>query len=70
MGAKKIRVTAHCNTTIGEENIIMGALSDEDLELVVGLIENIRVEYFDCGHGIHLDKKKDFVKTVVKTLED
>ena len=57
------------NTTIGDGNIIQGALTDEDLELVISLIENIEVEYFDCGHGIHIDKKKDFVKSVVKTLE-
>ena len=58
------------NTIIGEGNIIQGALTDEDLELVVSLIENIDVEYFDCGHGIHIDKKRDFVKSVVKTLDE
>ena len=58
------------NTLIGEDNIIQGALTDEDLELVVSLIENINVEYFDCGHGIHIDKKKDFIKSVIKTLEE
>lgn len=58
------------NTIIGEDNIIQGALTDEDLELVISLIENIVVEYFDCGHGIHIDKKKDFVKSVVKTLDE
>lgn len=58
------------NTTIGDGNVIQGALTDEDLELVVSLIKNIDVEYFDCGHGIHLDKKKDFVKSVIKTLEE
>ena len=52
------------------QNIIQGALTDEDLELVVSLIENIDVEYFDCGHGIHIDKKRDFVKSVVKTLDE
>lgn len=57
------------NTIIGDDNIIQGALTDEDLKLVVSLIENIDVEYFDCGHGIHVDKKKDFVKGVVKTLD-
>ena len=56
------------NTIIGEGNLIQGALTDEDLKLVVSLIENISVEYFDCGHGIHIEK--DFVKSVVKTLEE
>ena len=58
------------NTVIGDENIIMGALTDEDLELVVSLIENIDVEHFDCGHGIHVEKKRDFVKSVIKTLKE
>ena len=57
------------NTIIGEGNIIQGALTDEDLELVISLIKNIDVEYFDCGHGIHNEKKKEFVKSVIETLK-
>ncbi len=56
------------NTTIAEDGLIQGALSDDDLKLVTDLIENINVEYFDCGHGIHVEKKKDFVKSVINTL--
>lgn len=57
-------------TTIGEGGLIQGALTDDDLELVKNRIENIKVEYFDCGHSIHSDMKKDFVKSVIKTLND
>lgn len=46
------------NTKIADDGIIMGALTDEDLQQVTGLIKNIRVEYFNCGHGIHNEKKK------------
>ena len=57
------------NTIIGEDGLIQGALTDEDLELVVSLIDGMEVEYFDCGHAIHNEKKKDFVRCVLGTLE-
>ncbi len=57
------------NTKIGDDDIIMGALTDEDLQRVTDLIKNITVEYFDCGHGIHNEKKKEFVKSVIETLK-
>ena len=57
------------NTKIGDDGIIMGALTDEDLNQVTELIKNIKVEYFNCGHGIHNEKKKDFVKSVSETLK-
>ena len=56
------------NTKIGDDGIIMGALTDDDLQQVKDLIKNIRVEYFNCGHGIHIEKKKEFVKSVIGTI--
>lgn len=56
------------NTKIGDDGIIQGALTDEDLKKVCSLIENITVEHFDCGHGIHNEKKREFVKSVTGTL--
>jgi pimeloyl-ACP methyl ester carboxylesterase len=58
------------NTKMSDDGIIRGALTDEDLKHVTGLIGNIRVEYFNCGHGIHNEKKKEFVKSVISTLEE
>lgn len=58
------------NTKIGDDGIIMGALTDDDLQQVTGLIKNIRVEYFNCGHGIHIEKKKEFVKSVIGTRQN
>ena len=57
------------NTKIGDDGIIMGALTDEDLQQVTDLIKNISVEYFNCGHGIHIEKKKEFVKSVIETVK-
>ena len=52
-------------TTIGENGLIQGALTEEDLEKVKSLIKNINIEYYDCGHGIHFEKPKQFLKTLV-----
>ena len=56
------------NTTIGADGLVQGALTDEDLEEVTGLIKNIKVEYFDCGHGIHSEKPKEFIRSVIELL--
>lgn len=52
------------NTAIGEDGLLQGALSNEDLAQVNALIENMEIVYFDCGHGIHSEKPKEFVKAV------
>ena len=57
------------NTTIGKDGLIQGALTDENLEQVIKLIRNIKVEYFDCGHGIHSEKTKEFINCVNRALE-
>ena len=56
------------NTIVAEDGLIQGALSDEDLKHVTSLIKNIKVEYFDCGHGIHSEKPKEFIRCVNETL--
>ena len=56
------------NTTIGTDGLIQGALTDEDLKQVTSLIKNIKVEYFNCGHGIHSEKPKEFIKCVNQIL--
>lgn len=52
-------------STIGEDGLLQGALSDEDLKQVCSLVNDISVEYFDCGHGIHTEKAKQFAKAVL-----
>ena len=53
------------NTTIGEQGLLQGALSEEDLKQVDELIENMTIEYYDCGHGIHGEKPKQFIKALI-----
>lgn len=57
------------NTTIDENGFVQGALTDEDLKKVSELIEKIQIEYLDCGHGIHNEKPKEFVKCINKILD-
>lgn len=56
------------NTTIGADGLVQGALTDEDLKQVTSLIKNIKVEYFQCGHGIHSEKPKELIRSVNETL--
>ena len=53
------------NTTIGENGLLQGALSDEDLQRVNALVENMKIVRFDCGHGIHTEKAKQFVEVIM-----
>ena len=44
--------------------ILMCALSEDDLAEVVHLT-NCSVVRFDCGHGIHIEKKREFLKVLL-----
>ena len=52
-------------TTIGENGLLQGALSDEDLQRVNTLIENMKIKQFDCGQGIHTEKASQFVEAII-----
>ena len=49
-------------TNIGEDGIQMCALTEEDANRVSNLIPECRIVHFPCGHGIHVEKKKEFLK--------
>ncbi len=51
-------------TNFDDKGILLAATSDEDVNLVQNLISNCNVVLFDCGHGIHIDKKKKFIETI------
>jgi hypothetical protein len=53
-------------TIIGEDGLAQCALTDKDLDKVKNRIKNIDIEYFDCGHGIHSEKPKQFKKTLTR----
>ncbi|MDE6627442.1 MAG: alpha/beta hydrolase [Lachnospiraceae bacterium] len=52
-------------TKISEDGILMAALSEEDLERVSELIADCQIVRFDCGHGIHIEKPKEFIECVM-----
>ena len=51
-------------TETSDGGILMAALSEEDLRRVAELISDCSVVRFDCGHGIHTDKPKQFVQCI------
>lgn len=53
-------------TNISEDGILMAALSEEDLERVSGLVTDLQIVRFHCGHGIHFEKSREFVKCLEK----
>lgn len=52
-------------TNISEDGILMAALSEDDLERVSRLIVNCQIIRFNCSHGIHIEKQKDFIKCLM-----
>lgn len=52
-------------TEISDDGILMAALEEDDVERVSQLIRDRTVLRFDCGHGIHTDKPKAFLRCVM-----
>ncbi len=57
-------------TEISPDGILMAALNDEDVEAVAALIGDCEVVRFDCGHGIHIEKPKEFVGCLLRLMND
>lgn len=55
-------------TMIGADGLLQGAMSDADLTRAAGLIPNCKVQHFACGHGIHVEKKAEFLAAVRRFL--
>lgn len=53
-------------TNSSEDGILMAALSEEDVERLSQLIADCRITRFDCGHGIHIEKPKEFIECLMK----
>lgn len=53
-------------TNISENGILMAALSEDDLKKVSELISDCKIIRFDCGHGIHTEKTKEFIEYLTK----
>lgn len=64
ISCKTVFMKAKSNTN--EDGLLLAALSEEDVQRVSDLIPDCRVARFDCGHGIHLEKPKEFVRCLVE----
>lgn len=53
-------------TNISENSILMAALSGDDLKKVSELISDCNIIRFGCGHGIHIEKPKEFIECLSK----
>lgn len=53
-------------TSFSDEGILMAALSESDLDKVSELIADFHIVRFDCGHGIHIEKKKQFIQCLIE----
>ena len=62
---KSKTVFMKAKTERNDDGILMAALGEEDVERVSELIRDCTVARFDCGHGIHTDKPKEFVRCVM-----
>lgn len=56
-------------TAIGQDGLLMAALSEEDLQHVLELIPDCTLIRFDCGHAIHVEKPKEFVRICKEEIE-
>lgn len=52
-------------TNINSDGILMAALNDDDVKKVLELVGNCKIVRFDCGHGIHIEKPKEFMKCLL-----
>lgn len=62
---KKIRcktILMKAKTNYSDNGVLLAAMSDEDAERANQLMKNGKINRFDCGHGIHIEKKKEFLR--------
>ena len=52
-------------TNFDDKGILLAAMSDEDAILAQELIKQCELLTFDCGHGVHIEKKNEFINAIV-----
>ncbi len=53
-------------TNFSEDGILLAALSEEDLKRVSELVADIQIVRFPCGHGIHIEKPREFAECLAR----
>lgn len=65
---KKIKcrtVFMKAKTNFSDDGILLAALNEDDLEKLSSLVDNLQIVRFDCGHGIHIEKPKEFTECLL-----
>lgn len=65
---KKIKchtVFMKAKTDVSQDGILLAALSEEDAERVSKIVPDCELIHFDCGHGIHIENPKAFVRCLL-----
>lgn len=65
---KKVKcktVFMKAKTNTNSDGILMAALNEDDVQRVVELISDCKIVHFECGHGIHIEKPKEFVQCLL-----
>ncbi|WKY45374.1 alpha/beta hydrolase [Eubacteriaceae bacterium ES2] len=55
-------------TSYNAEGVLLAAMNEEDAARAGGLIKNSKIERFECGHGIHIEEKKQFVRCLINYM--
>ena len=55
----------HASWYYHEKFGLVGAMDGEDIERIKSLVENLEYKYFNCGHGIHQERPKEFIETII-----
>jgi pimeloyl-ACP methyl ester carboxylesterase len=55
----------HASWYYHEKFGLVGAMDGEDIEKIKSLVENLEYKYFNCGHGIHHERPKEFIETII-----
>ena len=50
---------------IGQDGLLMAAQNEDDLQRVLSLVPDHSLIRFDCGHGIHIERPKEFVSAIL-----
>lgn len=65
---KKIKcrtIFMKAQTNFSDDGILLAALNEDDLEKLSKLIADLQIVRFDCGHGIHIEKPKEFTECLI-----
>ncbi len=46
-------------------HILLAAMSEEDAQLVKKMVDKCKIMRFECGHGVHIEKEREFIRAIL-----